>query len=271
MQQISRQEHGGPVVSILIPTFNRAGYLQAALASACAQTYPNLEIIVLDDASSDNTPAVVRAFQQQDDRIVYVRNHRNRGLVANWRQGVEMARGDFFCFLGDDDTLEPAFVETLLQPLRQDARLVLAFCDHWVMDGEGRRLPDDSERNTRRWRRARLPEGSVDDFLRVALIDRSVFIGAVLFRRASVHPTFLADEARAMVDLCCCTGARSRAAPTTCRSGWPVAAGNLAASAGAGTGASTDSRASCSATGTFCRIRRWRRTDRFSKPGWPMR
>jgi len=201
MQQISRQEHGGPVVSILIPTFNRAGYLQAALASACAQTYPNLEIIVLDDASSDNTPAVVRAFQQQDDRIVYVRNHRNRGLVANWRQGVEMARGDFFCFLGDDDTLEPAFVETLLQPLRQDARLVLAFCDHWVMDGEGRRLPDDSERNTRRWRRARLPEGPVGDFLRVALIDRAVFIGAVLFRRASVHPTFLADEARAMVDL----------------------------------------------------------------------
>ncbi len=197
----SCQKHGEPVVSILIPTFNRAGYLQEALASACAQTYPHLEIIVLDDASFDDTPVVVRRFQAQDDRILYVRNHRNRGLVANWRQGVAMAQGAFFCFLGDDDTLEPAFVETLLEPLRQDARLVLAFCDHWVMDSAGRRLPDDSERNTWRWRRARLSEGPVDDFLRVALIDRSVFIGAVLFRRALVHPTFLADEARAMVDL----------------------------------------------------------------------
>ncbi|SHK79220.1 glycosyltransferase family 2 protein [Rhodothermus profundi] len=201
MPQTSRRGDSSPLVSILIPTFNRAGYLQTALESACAQTYPHLEIIVLDDASTDRTPAVVQAFQEQDNRILYVRNHRNRGLVANWRQGVEIAQGEFFCFLGDDDALEPTFVETLLQPLRQHPELVLAFCDHWVMDGEGRRLPDDSERNTRRWRRARLPEGPVKDFLRVALIDRAVFIGAVLFRRDRVQPTFLADEARAMVDL----------------------------------------------------------------------
>lgn len=201
MQQVDCQGCGKPLVSILIPTFNRAGYLQEALASACAQTYSKVEIIVLDDASTDRTPDVVRALQQQDDRILYVRNHLNRGLVANWRQGVEIARGDFFCFLGDDDTLEPAFVETLLQPLCQDPSLVLAFCDHWIMDGAGRRLLSESERNTRRWRRAYLPEGPVDDFVQVALIDRAVFIGAVMFRRARVSATFLADEARAMVDL----------------------------------------------------------------------
>ncbi len=201
MQSMGRRGEHDPLVSILIPTFNRAGYLQLALESACAQTYPYLEIIVLDDASTDHTPAVVHAFQKRDDRILYVRNHRNRGLVPNWRQGVEMAQGDFFCFLGDDDVLEPAFVERLLEPLRQHPDLVLAFCDHWIIDGEGQRLPETSDRNTRRWRRTRLSEGPVDDFMRVALIDRAVFIGAVLFRRALVDPAFLADEARAMVDL----------------------------------------------------------------------
>lgn len=192
---------GLPLVSILIPTYNRAVYLRAALESALSQTYPNLEVVVLDDASTDATPEVVQEFQQRDKRLLYVRNHANRGLVANWRQGIEIARGDFFCFLGDDDTLEPEFVEVLMRPLQEDASLVLAFCDHWVMDAQGQRLPDATDVNTRRWRRAGLVEGRVSDFLRVALIDRAIFIGAVLFRRSTVEPSFLADEARALVDL----------------------------------------------------------------------
>ncbi len=190
-----------PLVSILIPTYNRAAYLRIALESALAQTYPNIEVVVLDDASTDATPEVVRSFQEQDKRVLYVRNHLNRGLVANWRQGVEIAQGDFFCFLGDDDALEPAFVEALMRPLQKDASLVLAFCDHWIMDAQGQRLVDITDLNTHRWRRAGLQEGPVVDFLRVALVDRAIFIGAVLFRRSAVEPSFFADKARALLDL----------------------------------------------------------------------
>lgn len=102
-----------PLVTIGISTYNRAhSYLPQALDSALAQTYPNLEIIVSDNCSSDDTPAVVAA--KSDPRLRYFRQPSNIGPNNNFNFCLEQARGDYFLLLHDDDRIDPDFVETCL-------------------------------------------------------------------------------------------------------------------------------------------------------------
>jgi len=101
------------LVSIAIPTYNRAGsYLREALESALSQTYPNLEIIVLDNCSSDGTRELVEAYT--DDRLKYIRHSSNIGPINNFNYGVKEARGQYFLMLHDDDLIDRDFVETCL-------------------------------------------------------------------------------------------------------------------------------------------------------------
>lgn len=95
--------NGGPLFSIGIPTYNRCQLLQEALASACAQSYAPLEIIISDNASTDGTEAYVSALN--DPRVRYVRHPVNRGGPENFVQCVEQARGEYFSWLQDDDIL----------------------------------------------------------------------------------------------------------------------------------------------------------------------
>lgn len=187
-------------VSILIPTYNRAHYLSAAVGSARAQTHSDLEILILDDASTDETPAVTAAFAAADRRVRCLRHPRNVGIVANWKAGITAAAGDLFCLLHDDDTFEPEFIESLLRPLHDHEDLILAFSDHWVMDAAGTRLVGASETASRRFRRAALAEGRLSDFARSALLDLSVPVGATLFRRSLVRSDWLRPEAKGSID-----------------------------------------------------------------------
>src|SRR3990167_9420175 len=93
-----------PVVSVVMPTFNLARLLERALRSALDQTYDNLEIIVVDDASSDDTPDVVKTVQ--DERVRYIRHETNRGGSAARNTGIRIATGEFIAFLDDDDEWE---------------------------------------------------------------------------------------------------------------------------------------------------------------------
>jgi glycosyltransferase involved in cell wall biosynthesis len=93
-----------PKVSILIPTYNQAQYIKQAIDSALGQDYPNLEVIVSDDASTDETKNIVE--QYQDERLKYYRNEKNIGRVANYRKLLyEYATGDYVLTLDGDDYL----------------------------------------------------------------------------------------------------------------------------------------------------------------------
>ena len=188
-----------PTVSILIPTYNRAAFVRAAIQSALAQTYSDIEIVVLDDASPDETPQVVAEFE--DARLRLVRHPRNLGIVENWRAGLENARGEFFCFLHDDDTFEPQFVEKLLAPLQENPQLIVAFCDHWIMDEAGQRDPQRSQAASDYFKRSALEAGIIADFARTALVDYSLPVGAALFRRSMVKTSFLDERARGSIDM----------------------------------------------------------------------
>ena len=189
-----------PLVSILIPTYNRAEYLREALQSAVSQTHPELEILILDDASPDATALVAAEFTG-DPRVRYVKHPRNLGIAGNWRAGIEQAQGDFFCLLHDDDTFAPTFVERLLQPMLADPTRIISFCDHWVMDEAGRRLSEATDGVSRRFHRDILVEGPLTDWAELALIHASVPVGAALFRACLVSPEFIDDRAKGAIDL----------------------------------------------------------------------
>lgn len=101
-----------PKLSIIIPTYNRAAYLKQCLNSVLANDYQNLEILICDNASEDNTPQIINSFT--DTRLKYLKNEKNIGPERNILKLLENASGDYIFFLTDDDLLnENAVVETV--------------------------------------------------------------------------------------------------------------------------------------------------------------
>lgn len=107
-----------PEVTILIPTYNHAGFLARAVHSALMQDYPSLEVVVCDDASTDDTEAAARPFRH-DPRFRYVRRDQNLGRVANYRRALENdATGSWVLMLdGDDHLTNPCFIATAKRAL----------------------------------------------------------------------------------------------------------------------------------------------------------
>ena len=121
-------------VSVVIPTYNRAHLVAHTINSALAQTHPAVEVIVVDDGSTDATPETLLQFGQ---RIRVVRQE-NRGVAAARNRGAAEARGDFVLFLDSDDVLAPSCVEKQLARFESEAGLGLVYTDLEVVDGEGR-------------------------------------------------------------------------------------------------------------------------------------
>jgi glycosyltransferase involved in cell wall biosynthesis len=105
----------GPLVSVVIPAFNRADCLPAAVASIQAQSYQRWELIVVDDGSTDDTAAVAERLAVADPRLRVLRRGRNRGAQAARNAGVEAARGEWIAFLDSDDVWLPDSLALRLQ------------------------------------------------------------------------------------------------------------------------------------------------------------
>lgn len=103
-----------PLVSICIPTYNAAEFLEPCLRSALAQTYPHYEIVISDDGSTDETVTIVEAFQRDYPCLRSVKNEK-KGMVNNWNNCITQARGEWIKFLFQDDLLKPACVEKMLE------------------------------------------------------------------------------------------------------------------------------------------------------------
>jgi glycosyltransferase involved in cell wall biosynthesis len=96
-----------PLVSVLLPVYNGAPYLDAALASVVRQDYRHLEIIAIDDGSTDGSLEVLKRYQQADDRIFIV-SRENRGLIATLNEGLALAKGELVARMDADDVCYPA-------------------------------------------------------------------------------------------------------------------------------------------------------------------
>jgi len=118
--------NASPLVSICIPTRNHATVLADAIRSACSQRHPALEILVLDNASTDDTQRIAAQAAVADPRVRYVRHDRDLGMAGNFSAGVFMARGEFVQILCDDDALEEGAAAALAAALGGQPRATLA-------------------------------------------------------------------------------------------------------------------------------------------------
>lgn len=114
-----------PLVSICIPTYNGAAYLAEALQSAIGQTYPHLEIVVSDDASTDGTLEIVESFKQKTQLPIRVFQHTPSGIGANWNHCMQKAQGEYIKFLFQDDVLMPDCVEKMVLAFDQYPKIGL--------------------------------------------------------------------------------------------------------------------------------------------------
>lgn len=127
---------GGPLVSIGIPTYNRAATLGRSLESALAQTHSPLEVIVADDGSRDGTAELCRAIAARDARLRYLRSEENRGSTDAFNRLFVECRGEFVMMLADDDWIDAEYVARCLERLREDRGLALASgWPRYVRDG----------------------------------------------------------------------------------------------------------------------------------------
>lgn len=114
-----------PLVSIGLPTYNRASSLRKAITSALGQSYKNIELIISDNASSDDTERICREYAVADSRVTYVRQPNNVGPTPNFLDVLKRSRGEYFMWLCDDDWLDEVYVEKCVELLNEDSGTVL--------------------------------------------------------------------------------------------------------------------------------------------------
>lgn len=114
-----------PLISIILPTYNRAEHLDKAIESVLEQHYQNWELLIMDDASTDNTTAIVASYQ--DSRIHYEKSPQNQGPAAARNRALEKARGELICYLDSDNQFLPGFLHIMAYSLLSHPDYAIAY------------------------------------------------------------------------------------------------------------------------------------------------
>ena len=115
-----------PKISIIIPVYNAERYLNQTLESVTNQTYKDIELILINDCSTDNSLGILEEFAQKDERIKIISNEQNSGAAVSRNNGLAIAQGDYLLFLDADDIYEPDLAESVLsRALPIDADVVI--------------------------------------------------------------------------------------------------------------------------------------------------
>ena len=177
-----------PLVSVVMPAFNAAGYIDTAITSVLNQTLTNLELLVVDDGSSDETAAVVARRAAEDERVTLFRQA-NAGPGPARNTGFGAARGRFFAFLDSDDAWTPAFLERQVALLESRPDVDVVFGNAWCRGGPRDRQPARSTAPDPR--RLHVEDLLADDSLHFIM---AVFRREVVDRVHGFDPRFLTNE-----------------------------------------------------------------------------
>lgn len=128
-----------PLLSVVVPTFNYGRYLAQTVGSILAQGIESIEILVLDNASTDETPQVMATFAA-DERVRYMRNRRNFGVGSSGHNGLWVARGKYLILFMADDFMNPGHVARLLPEMEKDARIAVGYSPICWVDEKGKAL-----------------------------------------------------------------------------------------------------------------------------------
>ena len=152
-----------PTVSIGIGSYNNAGYLEMLLDSVRAQTYPAIELIVVDDCSTDNSAAVVRNWMQRTGYpVTFLQHEKNQGLVRTFSDCTRLATGSYVSLVGSDDILAPELIErTVAEFDRQGASCGVVYTDCRLIDADGQEIDPSFLRYFNPTYAAQPPEGNL--------------------------------------------------------------------------------------------------------------
>ena len=161
------------IVSIIVPSYNDSKYLPFCLDSLINQSHENIEIIVVNDGSTDDTQKIIDSYKAKDNRIKSVYQE-NAGLPAARNTGLDNAGGDFVAFVDSDDSLKPNAIELLLSETDDDTDLVIgSYTEHWIYN-----------KNIVYERKNFENEALNDEFL--SFIDKTVIVCKNLYRKSVI-------------------------------------------------------------------------------------
>lgn len=126
-----------PLVSIGLPVYNGAQYLEESIESLLAQTYRNIELIICDNCSSDESGDICRRIAEQDPRVRYQRNDENIGGASNHNLTFELARGKYFRWAAHDDIAAPELIASCVEVMECDPSIVVCHTDFVQIDENG--------------------------------------------------------------------------------------------------------------------------------------
>lgn len=119
-----------PLVSVLMPVYNTESYLHRAIDSVLTQTYKNIELVIIDDGSTDSSGAILDEYSKADPRIVLI-HQSNKGVAYSKRKLIFQAKGEYLAFVDSDDWLDPEAISDMLDiALREGSDLVIS--DYWI-------------------------------------------------------------------------------------------------------------------------------------------
>jgi len=127
-----------PKVSIVVPIYNVEEYLEQCVESILQQTYKNLDIILVDDGSKDNSPKMCDEYAKQDNRIQVIHKE-NGGLMSAWMAGVEKTRGEYLVFLDSDDWIDAVMIEDLVKQSSNSKKEII--CSNYIIEKEKQSVP----------------------------------------------------------------------------------------------------------------------------------
>lgn len=153
-----------PSVSVIIPNYNHARFLRKRLDSILSQTYNDFELIILDDASTDNSRDIIREYAIINHPIRTIFNQTNSGSpFLQWNKGVEISQGEYIWIAETDDYCEDTFLERLVGIMSNNLNVGIAYCQSWQINEEDQILQSldtwTTDLDPDRWRQAYINNG----------------------------------------------------------------------------------------------------------------
>jgi hypothetical protein len=171
-----------PFVSVITAAYRADRFLEESIRALLAQTFPDFEAIISDDAKESSTRHLIATFH--DPRLRYFANAAPLGIAGNHWAALSRARGRYVAILNHDDAWEPDFLASLVPILDGYPDVVLAFCDHHVMDKDGRLLAEQTDATTRAYGRLDLAAGPHGPFWGLLFAQTIPLAMGAVFRRS---------------------------------------------------------------------------------------
>src|SRR5438046_2236540 len=128
---------GAPLVTVLMPVFNRDDFVDAAIRSVIEQDFADFELLIVDDGSNDRTPEILQSWTRRDPRIVVITSATNVGIPSALNLGLQHARGTYIARFDSDDLMMPRRLAEQAAVLDRDRGVVLVSCAYEIMDAAG--------------------------------------------------------------------------------------------------------------------------------------